>query len=372
MNDSEAREVAVISDIVLQKELGHGWFGTVHLAILPPHGTVAAKIIDCAETSARVGLTEWAELKEHIFAEANQLKKAESLHVVRVHGAHYDDKRNSIYIITEICDGSLGGRIESGPLPLADAHRLIRHTLIGLEAMHLRGMVHRDIKPNNILVKEGVGKLADFGLVSDRIVDSYASSGGYNDHLAPEVFAASRTSKRTDVWAMGMTIFRLLNGDPWYHEFRAGMGIDNELDPSRQGRLEELVMSGKLSSLLRWMPHVPAAWRRFVNKALHINQQRRYQDGGEMLSAISTLGLPDSPSWTCEHSDERIVWRRLKEQREQVVVWDRAHARRNSYEAYSQRPADGAARSVLVKNSGPLPQRAAADGLYEVFRTRIR
>jgi serine/threonine-protein kinase len=190
--------------------------------------------------------------------------------------------------------------------------------------------------------------------------------------LAPEVFAVSTTSKKTDVWAMGMTIYRLLNGDRWYREFQASVGIDNWLDPSRLDKLEELVMSGKLSSKLCWMPHVPDQWRRFVNKALHHDQHRRYQNGGEMLSAIATLGLSDSPSWICEHADERIVWRRVKDQREQIVLWERANPRRNSFEAYSQRPGDGGGRSILVKNSGPLPRRAAADGLYEVFLTRMR
>lgn len=353
--------------------LGGGAFGDVYRAEAQPHGVVAAKVIDCARMSTMLGVSDWEILRQHLFAEADHLRKAEHPNVVRVFSVHYDEARERVYILTELCDGSLQSLIEDGPLPLADAKKYIRHALTGLDALHHRGMVHRDLKPGNALVKGGSCKLSDFGLVSDNLVAGYASSRGYTDHLAPEVILGRGTSARTDVWAMGLTIYRLLNGEPWYREVQLSLGIDWTDASTAAARVESLISRGNFAKRLQWMPHVPSSWRRFVNRALHDDSARRFQNGGQMLTAISTLHLPDSPSWNCEFSSDRVTWLRARGEREEVVEWIRHDERRHEYRGYSRPGSGGAGRShTFASSNGLVPAKEAVKALQAVFDARMR
>ena len=187
-----------------------------------------------------------------------------------------------MYIITELCDAGLHASIKNGPLPLAVARKYVRHALLGLEALHVRGMVHRDLKPANILTTgDSAAKLSDFGLVTDKLVAGYASQQGYLEHLAPEVIVNARTSAKSGVWAMGLTIFRLLNGEPWYADVQAALGIDwtrPYLAAISTGSNISSCRRGSSPARLPWMPHVPDQWRRFVRKAMSDQLAKRYQN----------------------------------------------------------------------------------------------
>lgn len=361
---------AVTSDLELIEELGGGYFGTVHAARMKPHGDVAAKQILCEDARSLLGTSDWNELVAHLFREAESLKKAEHANVVRVYSVHHDEPNDCVFIITERCTASLDALCDVGPLPLSDVKTYIRDALAGLEALHLRGMLHRDIKPGNILLSCGQAKLADFGFVTDNILKGYASNAGYPDHLAPEVFEAELTSTKTDVWAMGMTLYRLLNGEPWYREHQLQWGVDWRNDPQEAKRvIEERVTSGTFAERLRWMPHVPKRWRRVVNRALAHRISRRFQTAGEMLTAITPL--PSEPSWTCVFDGEKIVWERRRDDREELVEWTRASPRSAAAIAYS-RPAEGAAgRKLTLMSSIGSTSKTHAD-LQRFFGTRTR
>ena|GEM_PF-492741 len=334
--------------LVFAGELGRGHFGRVLEANVAPQGTVAVKVIDCEAMKDMLGVDSWSELKEHLFAEAINLSKAAHPNVVAVHAVQHSPNKTEVYIVTERCDGSLAKLAANGPVPLAIASVAIRHALMGLEALHLRGMVHRDLKPANVLRKDATFKLADFGLVTDDVVKGYASRQGYTEHLAPEAFEVDATSSSTDVWALGMTAFRVLNGEPWYAELRAKLGVD-PLDPvAAAAVVEDLVTSGGFTKRLRWMPHVPSKWRRFVNKALSYSPATRYRDGGAALSGLNRLQAPDAPSWDCDYSTAFVRWTRSREGREEVIEWDRTAA--TAYVAFT-RSTDGSGQNKTLKRS---------------------
>src|SRR5690606_29051360 len=113
--------------------------------------------------------------------------------------------------------GSLEPAYRKGPIDDATVLKIAREVCLGLAALHDRGMVHRDIKPGNILLdRNGVAKVSDFGFVTDEIVEGYAAGAGYLDHLAPEYYSSGVTSTRSDLWALGVTLYRLLHGHAWY------------------------------------------------------------------------------------------------------------------------------------------------------------
>jgi len=359
-----------VTDIELIARIGKGQFGLVYRATMKPHGLVAAKEIDCDVMAKRLGTVDWDILRDHLFAEAETLRKAAHEHVVRLFSVHYDGPKKHVYIITELCDAGLHASITNGPLPLAIARKYVRHALLGLEALHGRGMVHRDLKPANILTTRGAAKLSDFGLVTDKLVAGYASQQGYLEHLAPEVISNARTSAKSDVWAMGLTIFRLLNGEPWYADAQAALGIDWTDPPAAIHRVKYLLAAGKFAARLPWMPHVPDQWRRFVRKAMSDQPAKRYQTGGEMLTALSTLALPEGPSWECTVSSGSIVWRRAKETREEVAEL-KITAPLYEYNAVSQ-PLPGLTgrRLTHAASKRPVSRKAALAALQAFFATR--
>ena len=370
MTTTSLNETDLTAKVARGRRLGSGGFGTVFTTNLSPHGEIAVKVIDRHEAEAAFGISDWADLRAHLFAEAENLRKAAHNNVVRVHGVACDATLDEVYIFSELCDESLDQRTKKGPLPLPEAHRACREMLIGLEALHGRLMIHRDIKPANLLMKGGVTKLADFGLVTDRLIAGYASSSGYPEHLAPEVFSVGATSTKTDVWAAGVTLFRLLNGHPWYEEIKSGMGIDWSDPHAARDRIEDLVTTGAYLRKLQWMPHVPKEWQRFVKKALHMNSALRYRDGGVMVSAFMRAGLPCEPEWTCRFVGSTIIWKRTRADRRDSVTWTRHTSRRHEYVAKSE-PVSGVGRTqVLATSGGVISASAAYHGLEKFFRTR--
>jgi serine/threonine-protein kinase len=233
-------------------------------------------------------------------------------------------------------------------------------------------MVHRDLKPANILTTGGVAKLCDFGLVTDKLVAGYASQQGYLEHLAPEVIVNARTSAKSDVWAMGLTIFRLLNGEPWYADVQAALGIDWTDRPAAIHRVKYLLAAGKFAARLPWMPHVPDSWRRFVRKAMSNQPAKRYHNGGAMLTALSTLALPEGPSWECTVSGGSIVWRRAKDTREDVAELKSA-APLYEYSAISQ-PLPGLTgrRLTHAASKKAVTRKVALAALQAFFATRTK
>lgn len=366
--------IEAISELELLTFLGRGAFGEVYEAKLRPHGVVAAKVINCAQLAGffNIGPRDWPAIRDAMFTEADALRQGEHDHVVRVHGAHYDGTKDNGYIITELCDGSVAKLIENGPLPLEDVDRYLRHALTGLETMHGRGMVHRDLKPPNILTKARVAKLSDFGLVTDRLVAGYASEAGYLEFRAPEVLTKQITSFRTDVWAMGLTAYQMLNGEPWHLEVLKSVGADKKADPdAARTRIVQLVYAGGFAQHLPFMPHVPKPWRAFVRKALHDDPDERFADAATMLSAMSSRGLPSSPSYSCIFSPTGVVtWTRPRAAGgEEVIEWTRGPKRAHGIVARVQKIGSSGTAKVLKRALG-LTAKEAMTELQTFFARR--
>jgi serine/threonine-protein kinase len=364
--------IETINEIELVRSLGRGVFGEVHAATLPPHGSVAVKVIKCADVASFFGIpsSDWPAIRAAMFAEAEALSRGEHANVVRVHGAQYDASKDNGYIVMKLCDCSIANLIANGPLPLANVDAHLRHALIGLETLHGRSMIHRDLKPPNILIANGLAKLSDFGLVTDHLVGGYAARAGYIEHFAPEVFTTNQTSFRTDVWAMGLTAYQMLNGVPWYLEVLHGLGADKIADPrGARARIIHIVQSGSFAQKLTFLPHVPDGWRRFVRKALHADPHQRFADAATMLTAMSSRSLPLAPSYECVFDAAgNVTWRRTRGDREEVIEWTRGPHAINSVIATS-RPVGGGNGRVL-RRVGRATRTQALAALQAFFSAR--
>ena len=317
------------SKLQLGKKIGNGHFGEVFLAADPVHGEVAVKVLGQhpGEDAA-----DWQARKDGLLKEAQRLSAATHSNVVRVHYLLEAETDDAILLVMELCkSGSLQKGFEDGPMRLGDVRRVSTQVALGLQALHARGMLHRDIKPGNLLLSgANIAKLGDFGLVTDNIILGYASQAGYLDHLAPEVFKGSGTSITSDIWALGMTVYRLIHGANWYSRLPAN--------------LRDVIEHGGFGKSLAWLPHVSSKWRRFVRTMMHDDTRHRYQNANQVIAALA--GLSVEPNWRCKVADDEIRWTRKTTGRRIIVVWKKHSARKHEWSAWSEPIGVGNRRSL--------------------------
>lgn len=342
---------AVVSALKIGEPIGSGHFGTMHVGEHPIHGKVAIKVLERLPGESD---QEWGRRKEGLLYEGQRLKDAEHDRMVRVFDISHDAKADKIYLVLEYCQhGSLEVLYSKGPIELSKLRDLITDVTLGLVCIHSRNLLHRDIKPANILIGNDYrAKLGDFGLVTDRLILGYGSMQGYLDHIAPEVWEEKRTSVRSDIWALGMTIYRLLHGQVYY----------DKLDPPR-----EKVVQGSYANSLTWLSHIPKAWRSFIKKCMRDDPSKRYQNAQQVLTAISAL--PIDGGWLCEYKPTKTIWRRQRGKRLNIVTHTVHSPRKHEWYAISI-PASGEGRKMcLGKSNGIISKRSVMHELEEFFRT---
>jgi serine/threonine protein kinase len=343
----------LLSKLKIGRFVGAGHFGRVHEGDDPVHGRVAVKQI---ARKADDDDEKWEARKEGAQQEAKHLKTASHRNVVAVHHYCEDENDDLILYVMEFCDGgSLSDQYEVGPMPIDEARAVVTDCLSGLAHLHANSLLHRDIKPGNLLRDaRGITKLGDFGLVTDRLVRGYGSAGDYAyvEHIAPEVLAGAPTSRQTDIWALGVTVFRLLHGRVWHEEHR----------PS-----EEAAAEGQYADKLNWLPHIPADWRRAVRAMLRPDPQNRLQTVHEVERVFAALSV--APSWRCEVAPDRVTWSREKGSRTIQVVWERDDRKKSTWRAWSEPTSGVGVRRALGCTSVPIVERLALKQLTAFFKT---
>lgn len=287
----------------LIKRLGKGAFGTVHEGNHPVQGRVAVKIIEREPTENDA---EWTIRAGKLMVEGRHLKDAEHPNVVRV--IDVEEHTDQIWLVMEYCGGgSLQSIYEKGPMPLPLLRKILVETALGLSEVHNRGLLHRDIKPANILLDgSNTARLGDFGLVTSTTFDGFGSEGGYFEHIAPEVFSLGVTSVASDVWAFGVTAYRLLCGRIYYETCAP--------DP------RSAVPCFGFSNKLTWLPHVPKRWRSFVRVCLKDEPIDRPQSATALVNLLSSVPV-DDPPWLCEYSAKKTTWSQDLGARRKEVTW---------------------------------------------------
>ena len=187
--------------------------GTVHLALDEVLGRqVAMKRIGLIPGSDNAEV-ERAEREARLAAALNHP------HVVSV----FDlvDENDVRWLVMEYVDGqTLSERVRSaGPLEATEAATLLGQTADALVEAHGYGIVHRDVKPSNILIANGAAKLTDFGIARSADDASLTQTGlvtGSPAYLAPEVASGSSATSASDVWSLGATLYHAVTGRPPY------------------------------------------------------------------------------------------------------------------------------------------------------------
>ena len=189
--------------------IGSGGFGTVYLCTDPADGTrVAAKVLDRASTADPAFAVRLA-------SEADAMRRVCDEHCVRVREVIIEPDLAAI--VTDFINGaSLRALLDRyGRLTGPQAVSVLRGALHGLVAVHRAGLLHGDVKPDNVLVDEhGVSRLIDFGLAAAPPAVGVRSAGitGSPGYLSPEQIRGEPADVRSDVYACAVMLFELLCG----------------------------------------------------------------------------------------------------------------------------------------------------------------
>lgn len=277
--DDTAMSNPKIDKYVLLERLGNGAFGTVYRAHdRALNAEKAIKVLNASNPN---------EIKKQL-EEAQILHKCKHKNIVHVNEANIYEIDNISHIVIDmeyLPNGSFEKAIKEGRLSIHSSIQIIIDCLFALEHAHFNGVLHRDVKPANIMLCQYGAKLSDFGLATVLGLKTAGSPNGYITHLPPEFFSEQKTTELTDIFAVGMTLFRAVNYiQDWDHT------IQNLLSPN------DSIHAGTLASDIGYKPFIPSKLKKIINKAISPNPSQRYQSAAEFRQALERLRL--NIDWT--------------------------------------------------------------------------
>jgi tRNA A-37 threonylcarbamoyl transferase component Bud32 len=260
----------------LLKQVAEGAFGKTYLAEKLTTGRrVAVKIDDSSDEIAIKRLTR----------EARALDSIDCPHVVRfIDVGTMTDGRP--FLVLEYIEGpSLDWILQQTPLPLSDAESILEAVTKGLAAAHARGVIHRDVKPSNIVLPGfslEKAKLVDFGGFGDLEEGTGLTRTGQvfgtPYYMAPEQLRGEAQSTATDIYGLGAVFFEMIFGHPPF---------------AAENPTQTIVMSLSAEPVIPSSPRIPADVRSFIKRCLSKNPQDRPASANDALIEITRFRLRD-------------------------------------------------------------------------------
>ena len=234
-----------------------------------------------AEKAIKVLLSDDPSKFMENLEEAQILNKCQHKHIVAINEANIfpvNGNPRVVFDLEHIAEGSLEDALLSRWVPVKETVTYIRGALLGLEHAHTQGFLHRDVKPGNILLAPTAPKLSDFGLATDVGVSLLGSAQGYRPHLPPEYYSKPTTTELTDVFAVGVTLFRALsNISDWRVVIQS---VPN---------LAQHMQAGTLLKRLGFEKFIPDSLKRILRKACHPDPAKRFSSSHELGQRLDGL-----------------------------------------------------------------------------------
>jgi len=255
----------------LERELGRGGMGTVYLA----RDVQLDRLVALKFLGALVDESE--DFRQRFIREAKAAARVNHPNIVHVYDMSASLGR--AYIAMEYVEGSnLHGYLQQcGPLSTRETINLMTQACGALEAVHKAGIVHRDIKPDNILIaKGGLVKLSDFGLAK---ADTQRITGtnvimGTPAYMSPEQARGQEADNRSDIYSIGLVMYEMLTGQT---PFRDGDRLQRQQNEMPADPIT--INNG-----------IPAVMNDIVMKCIQKNPGARYQSAGALLEALRGVG----------------------------------------------------------------------------------
>jgi predicted Ser/Thr protein kinase len=267
-------QAALAGEYSLQRELGRGGMGVVYLARdVQLDRDVAIKVLPAH-------LAQKTEARERFMREARTAAGLSHPHIVPIH--RVSEAGGFVFFVMSYVEGeTLGERLRTrGPLPPAEATRVMREVSWALAYAHRRGIVHRDVKPDNILLEAGTGRalVTDFGIAhggrdSDRVTDPSTVMGTAH-FMSPEQAAGASIDGRSDIYALGVVGYLAVSGRLPFES------VDVPALLVRQS-------TEAAPSVMRAAPGLPPALGATIDRCLARDPASRFTDGEALAESLA-------------------------------------------------------------------------------------
>ncbi len=261
---------------------GAGGMGVVYKALdLKLERTVALKFLPA-------DLNASEKDKERFLKEARTASSLDHPNIGVIHGV--EEAGDRAFIVMAFYEGeSLTQKIRRGPLNFREAVDIAIQMARGLEAAHARNVVHRDVKPSNVLLTQhGLAKIVDFGLARVVTSASMTQTGGTSGtvgYMSPEQSLGKPVDARTDIWALGVVLAEMLSGEnPFWRDNVPATVVAILNDPPRP------------------MEKVPPELQQIVYRALSKDPAYRYQSCAELRKDLEVVRDSLTPESTVDLS----------------------------------------------------------------------
>jgi len=258
-------------------EVGRGSTGTVYLSHDPFYGRdVAIKLYHATGAND----AESRNARRMFMGEAHMIGKLQHPNIVPIYDAGEEDGRR--YVVTEHIHGArtLSAYCRTGSLlPVEQVVQIVYKVAKALHYAHSRGVVHRDVKPSNVLLtQDGDVRIVDFGiaLVSDSEVSRLEGVAGSPAYMSPEQVQGHPLDARSDLYSLGAVMYEMLCGQ---RPFRAGA----------LGKLLRQVVQSAPEPLREVRPELPEELEAIVMRSLEKDPDRRYRNGAELAADLTRV-----------------------------------------------------------------------------------
>jgi serine/threonine-protein kinase len=264
------------------RELGRGAMGVVYLAEDESlQRQVAVKTLLLPDDSA-----ERMNLEARFLQEAKAAGGLNHPGIITIHDLGREG--DWLYIAMELLQGTeLRDRMTPGQMPLDEALDIAGQVASALAVAHARGVVHRDIKPGNImLLAGGQTKIMDFGIARMKTSNVRTQSGtmmGSPKYMSPEQVGGHPVDHRSDIFSLGTMLHEMLTGEPAF--------VGNTL-----GELLNAILHGSSTPVSNYRPDIPPELELVLARATQKNPQSRYQDAAEMARDLAQIRGVASPA----------------------------------------------------------------------------
>ena len=280
MRDDEfiSLQEAVAGEYSLERELGRGGMGIVYLAReVQLDRLVAIKLLPRT-------LAQRADVRERFLREARMAASLSHPHIVPIYRVG-EAGGLVFFVMAYVNGGTLGERLRArGPLPTTVATRLFREVTWALSYAHGHGIVHRDIKPDNILIEAETGRalVTDFGIARGAEQAESTDPGrvmGTAHFMSPEQAASEPLDGRSDLYSLGVVAYLAVSGK---------LPFDAASVPA----LLAQHVSAEVPALSQIAPTVPHSLSAVIERCLRKNRDDRWPSGEALAEAFETAAVP--------------------------------------------------------------------------------
>jgi len=255
------------------EEIGRGAMGVVFKGRDPLIGR------DVAVKTIATGVAEGIDLRERFYREAKAAGVLQHPNIVTIY--EMAESGGTPFIAMEYLEGESLEKLiaRKAPLPLATKVGYVVQACRALEYAHRRGVIHRDVKPANIMVtRDGVVKVVDFGIA--RLADTSKTQTGMLlgtlAYMSPEQVRGQQADARCDIWAMGVVLYELLAYQrPFTGENHAALLLS--------------ILQKEPPPIRQFVPECPVALERVISKSLRKDEKERYPSMEALLKDFEKL-----------------------------------------------------------------------------------